>query len=272
MTPSFPRIGVSGLAGAVQSSVRLRPGARSTGARTVALELLALELLALESVRGCPPGAGTARVKLGRSCRGWCLSSTQRRHGLVRAPSRDSGTTTRRRPGARSGTAGDSGRRCGRRAARSIDEPADRILRVVRLAHAENAEVPRSYRPAAGRSRTPRDRLPRGTGRRWCRWRPHRTATRTRTSRRGSPRQARRQLVPQPVDVVIGPVRRDRMNRQPGPRGELACEQPVYERGIGLDLVGMHSGRAHSRHRGDDEFPASDRSTALYILPFIEGT
>jgi hypothetical protein len=67
----------------------------------------------------------------------------------------------------------------------------------------------------------------------------------------GGPPDARQpsgQLISEPIDVVIGPVRRDRIDRQTGPLREPPCEQATHERDIGLDLAGMHPGCAHRRH------------------------
>ncbi len=66
----------------------------------------------------------------------------------------------------------------------------------------------------------------------------------------GRPADARQpggQLLTEPIDVVIGPVRRDRLDPQIRPLRELLDEQTTYECDVGLDLVGMHSGRTHRR-------------------------
>ncbi len=59
----------------------------------------------------------------------------------------------------------------------------------------------------------------------------------------GGPPDARQpsgEVVPETVDVVIGPVRHDRIDRQIGPLRELPGEQAAHERDVGVDLVGMH--------------------------------
>jgi hypothetical protein len=48
------------------------------------------------------------------------------------------------------------------------------------------------------------------------------------------------QLLTQPVNVVVGPVRGDQLDRQLGPLRELAGEQAADERRVGRDLIGMH--------------------------------
>ena len=55
-------------------------------------------------------------------------------------------------------------------------------------------------------------------------------------------RQPRRQLVTEPVDVVVGPVGVDQLDRQVGPLRELPGEQSAYQGDVGLDLVGVHLG------------------------------
>lgn len=60
-------------------------------------------------------------------------------------------------------------------------------------------------------------------------------------------RQARGQVLTKAVDVVVGAVRRDGIDRQIGPARELPCEQATDERDVGLDLAGMHHGRAGQR-------------------------
>ena len=47
------------------------------------------------------------------------------------------------------------------------------------------------------------------------------------------------------VEDVIGPVGRDRLERKLGPLWELADEQAIHEREVGLDLVGMHLALFH---------------------------
>ncbi len=67
----------------------------------------------------------------------------------------------------------------------------------------------------------------------------------------GGPPDARQpsgQMVPEPIDVVIGPVRGDRNDPQIGPLRELSCEQAMHECDVGMDLVGMHLGSAHRQH------------------------
>lgn len=64
----------------------------------------------------------------------------------------------------------------------------------------------------------------------------------------GSPLSARQpngQVVTEPVDVMIGPVRRDRTDRQIGPLWELRDEQPAYESCVGVYLVGVHLFSCH---------------------------
>lgn len=76
-------------------------------------------------------------------------------------------------------------------------------------------------------------------------------------------RQPGGQVVTEPIDVVIGPVRLDRIDRQIGPLRELPREQSTHQPGIGLDLVGMHLRRAHmpeslrTRAAAATEFPTS---------------
>lgn len=52
-------------------------------------------------------------------------------------------------------------------------------------------------------------------------------------------------MLPEAVDVVIGSVRRDRLDRQVTPLRELPSEQPPHEGGVGLDLVSVHAGARH---------------------------
>ena len=54
------------------------------------------------------------------------------------------------------------------------------------------------------------------------------------------------QVFAEPVDVVIGSVGHDRLDRQIGPVRELPSEQASDERDVGLDLVGVH---LHPGHR-----------------------
>lgn len=66
----------------------------------------------------------------------------------------------------------------------------------------------------------------------------------------GGPPDARQpsgQMVPEPIDVVIGTVRGDRIYPQIGPLRELPREQATHESDVGLDLVGMHLSCAHRR-------------------------
>jgi hypothetical protein len=70
----------------------------------------------------------------------------------------------------------------------------------------------------------------------------------------GGPPDARQpsgQVVAEPVDVVIGPVRLDRIDRQVGPVRELPGEQATHQRDVGLDLLGMHPDPGHRRHHGE---------------------
>ena len=65
----------------------------------------------------------------------------------------------------------------------------------------------------------------------------------------GGPPDARQpsgEVVAEPIDVVIGPVRDDRIDRQVGPVRELPGEQATHERDVGLDLVGVHLGCGHA--------------------------
>lgn len=78
--------------------------------------------------------------------------------------------------------------RFGRRALRSIDEPARRLRRVVRLDHEGAADVHRLFRPGAARSQKQPDRRPPDPDRRSCRWRSRRATTHRSTNRTGSPR------------------------------------------------------------------------------------
>ena len=64
-------------------------------------------------------------------------------------------------------------------------------------------------------------------------------------------RQSSGQLVAKPIDVVIGPVGHDRLDRQLGPPRKLSFEQAPHERGIGLDLVGVHLWRSHAPHHAE---------------------
>ena len=64
----------------------------------------------------------------------------------------------------------------------------------------------------------------------------------------GGPLDARQpggELVPETIDIVIGPVRHNRIDRQIGPVRELPREQATHERDVGLDLVGMHLRSGH---------------------------
>ena len=51
------------------------------------------------------------------------------------------------------------------------------------------------------------------------------------------PRQPDGEVVAEPVDVVVGPLRDDRLHGQARPPRELPREQAVDERGVGRDLV-----------------------------------
>jgi hypothetical protein len=59
------------------------------------------------------------------------------------------------------------------------------------------------------------------------------------------------QVVTEPVDVVVGPVGGDRIDRQIGPVRELYGEQASHECDVGVDLVGMHPDPGHRRHHGE---------------------
>src|SRR4051812_42892992 len=63
-------------------------------------------------------------------------------------------------------------------------------------------------------------------------------------------RQSSSQVITEPVDVMIGSVRRDRIDLQIGPLWELRGEQPADERYVGVHLVGVHftSGNEHIFH------------------------
>jgi hypothetical protein len=52
-------------------------------------------------------------------------------------------------------------------------------------------------------------------------------------------------VVTEPIYVVIGSVRHDRLDGQIGPLRELPSEQATHELDVGLDLLGMHLGRGH---------------------------
>jgi hypothetical protein len=64
----------------------------------------------------------------------------------------------------------------------------------------------------------------------------------------GRPRDARQpsgQVVGEPIDVVICPIRHDRIDRQIGPLRELPGKQTTNKPDIGLDLGGMHLDCGH---------------------------
>src|SRR5690606_28311709 len=58
----------------------------------------------------------------------------------------------------------------------------------------------------------------------------------------GGARQPQREVVTDPVDVVVGAVVRHLAQRQPSPLRALLGEQPPGEVGVGEDLVVVHPG------------------------------
>ena len=59
------------------------------------------------------------------------------------------------------------------------------------------------------------------------------------------PREPHRQVGAESIDVVVGPGRFHRFDREIGPPRELRGEQPADELGAGLDLVGVHLSCGH---------------------------
>lgn len=70
-------------------------------------------------------------------------------------------------------------------------------------------------------------------------------------------------MVAEAIDVVIGPVRHDRLDREIGPLRKLPGEQATHERNIGVDLVDMHLGCGHG-------LIIAERRTALGSSPLAD--